>query len=50
MKQILLQLFCVSFMAVNAIAQNPLAVPDTLHGPVYNLVAQEDSVQFLNGT
>lgn len=49
MKQILLQLFCVSFMAVNAIAQNPLAVPDTLHGPVYNLVAQEDSVQFLNG-
>ena len=49
MRTLLLLFFCGCLISINAIAQNPLVIPDTLHGPVYNLVAQEDSVQFLAG-
>lgn len=49
MRTLLLLFFCGCFISINAIAQNPLAIPDSLHGPVYNLVVQEDSVQFLAG-
>ncbi len=35
--------------ALPAFSQNPLFIPDTLHGPVINLTMHRDSVQFFPG-
>lgn len=49
-KRILLLLIQIPFLEFSAFSQNPIPIPDTLSGPVYNLNIHPDSVQFLPGT
>ena len=42
--------FCFCCIAINASAQTPLFIPDTLIGPTYNLTLHNDSVSYLSGT
>ncbi len=40
----------LALIATNSFGQNPIAIPDTLTGTVFNLNIHSDSVQFLPGT
>ena len=42
-------LFCLVLFGFLAQAQQPLHIPDTLHGPVYNLQIRHDSMAFYPG-